>query len=69
MFAIWMLVGFCTCSGIFILAPISERENKLRHLMNYIGMNPFAYYLGNFIADYLLFLIPVAGFIIMIFPM
>lgn len=68
-FAFWMLIGFCTCSGIFILAPISDREFKLRGLMNYIGMNSLAYYTGNFIVDYVLYLIPSLGFIILLFPM
>jgi hypothetical protein len=69
MFSIWMLIGFCTCSGIFILSPISDREFKLRYLMNYIGMQPLAYYIGNFISDYTLFMIPTLGFIILLFPM
>lgn len=69
LFSVWLLIGFCTCSGIFILAPISDREFKLRYLMNYIGMKSLSYYIGNFIADYLLFLVPSLGFIIMLFPM
>jgi hypothetical protein len=69
LFSVWMLIGFCTCSGIFILAPISDREFKLRYLMNYIGIKSLAYYVGNFIADFILFLVPSIGFIILLFPM
>lgn len=69
MFALWILIGFSTCSGIFIWAPICDREHKLRYLMNFIGMNSLAYYTGNLIADMILFLLPTIGFIIMLFPM
>jgi len=37
--------------------------------MNYIGLKPLAYYVGNFIFDYILFLIPTLGFLILLFPM
>jgi hypothetical protein len=69
LFSVWMLIGFCTCSGIFILAPVSDREFKLRYLMHFVGMKSYAYYAGNFLADIILFMIPTIGFIILLFPM
>ena len=54
---------------MYILTPVSEKENKLRHLMNFIGMKPLAYYVGNYLADFLLFTIPTIGFIIILFPL
>lgn len=37
--------------------------------MNFIGMKPLAYYVGNYLADFLLFTIPTFGFIILLFPL
>lgn len=68
-FSLWMLIGFCTCSGIFILPTCSDREFKLRYLMNFIGIKSFSYYIGNFLADFILFFIPTILFIILLFPM
>jgi len=36
-FALFMLIGFAICSGIFILNPISDREFHLRQLIHFIG--------------------------------
>ena len=69
MFAFFVLVGFSLCSGLFILSPVIDKENKLRHLMNFVGMKPLAYYIGSFIADFILFIIPTFGFIILLFPL
>ena len=69
LFALFVLLGFSLCSGMFILAPVSDKENKLRHLMNFVGMKPLAYYLGSFFADIILFTIPTVGFIILLFPL
>ena len=69
LFSLFMLIGFCICSGIFILSPVSDRENKLRHLLNFVGMKPLAYYLGNLLADLLLFLLPTIAFMIILFPL
>lgn len=68
-FSLWMLIGFCTCSGIFVLPTASDREFKLRYLMNFVGIKSLAYYIGNFITDFILFLIPTLAFIILLFPM
>jgi len=69
MFTLWMLIGFCICSGIFILTPTQDRELKLRYLMNFMGIRSITYYLGNFLADMILFLIPCIAFVILLFPM
>jgi hypothetical protein len=37
--------------------------------MNFVGMKPLAYYVGNIIADFILFSIPTVGFIILLFPL
>lgn len=69
LFTLWMLIGFCICSGIFILSPCSDREFKLRYLMNFMGIKPLSYYLGNYAADLILFLIPTLAFVALLFPL
>ena len=69
LFAFFVLLGFSLCSGLFILSPVTDKQNKLRHLMNFVGMKPGAYYVGSFFADFLLFTIPTLGFIILLFPL
>lgn len=69
LFAFFVLLGFSLCSGLFILSPVTDKENKLRHLMNFVGMKPLAYYVGSFLADFILFSIPTAGFIALLFPL
>lgn len=68
-FGFFVLLGFSLCSGLFILSPVTDKENKLRHLMNFVGMKPLAYYVGSFFADFILFAIPTCGFIALMFPM
>jgi len=69
LFAFFVLLGFSLCSGMFIISPVSDKENKLRHLLNFIGMKSISYYVGNFLADAVLFIIPTIGFIILLFPL
>jgi hypothetical protein len=69
MFSFFVLLGFSICSGLFILAPVSDKEQKLRQMMNFVGMKPLAYYTGSFLADFLLFTVPTIGFIILLFPL
>jgi hypothetical protein len=69
LFAFFVLIGFSLAGGIFILAIVADKENKLRHLMNFVGMKPLAYYMGNIVADFILFSIPTCGFIILLFPL
>jgi hypothetical protein len=37
--------------------------------MKFNGMRTSAYFIGNFLLDYLLFMIPTIGFILLLFPM
>ena len=39
MFPFIMIYGFATCSGIYLLAPVSEREFKTRSLLNMSGVS------------------------------
>ena len=69
LFTLWMLIGFCICSGIFILAPCQDREFKLRYLMHFMGIKSIGYYVGNYLADLCLFLLPCIAFVALLFPM
>ena len=65
----FVLLGFSLCSGLFILAPVADKENKLRHLLNFIGMKSLAYYVGSYLTDLIFFMVPTIGFIILLFPL
>ncbi len=69
LFVTFVLLGFSLCSGLFILSIVFDKENKLRHLLNFIGMKPLAYYVGSYIIDFIFFMVPTIGFIIILFPL
>ena len=49
-----------------MLLPIDDRKNKSRHILHISGIKQTSYWLGIFLTDYILFLIPVALFAIMV---
>lgn len=61
-FPFFLNYGFCACSGIYILTPIMERETKTRLALNLVGLRNTAYWIGLFLADFTLYLIPVVTF-------
>lgn len=65
-FPFLLLYGFASCSAVYTLMPVGERESKMRSLLHMIGIKPVCYYLGMFFADYTLFLIPMILFIIFV---
>lgn len=69
LFSFFVLTGFSLCTGLFILAPVADRQQNLRQMLNFVGMKPLAYYTGSFLADLILFTIPTVGFIALLFPM
>jgi len=38
---------------------VKDKEEKLRYLMHFAGMRPYAYYIGMCLADLVLFTIPI----------
>jgi hypothetical protein len=48
-----------TVVDVYMIAPVYERENKLRSMLHLSGMSCTAYQLGNFVADYLLTIVNV----------
>ena len=69
LFSFFVLLGFSLCSGLFILAPVADKEQKLRQMLNFVGMKSLSYYTGSFLADFVLFTIPTVGFIVLLFPL
>jgi len=64
-----MLFAFSICSGLFIITLVEEREKRLRHVLKVVGVKTSAYFVGNLIADMLLFLISSAIFIALLYPL
>ena len=62
MFPLILNIGYATTSSVYLLMPIEERQRKMRHILSMTGMRTVPYWLGLFIADYILFLMPTALF-------
>lgn len=62
MFPFILNQGYATTSGIYMLLPIEERQKKTRHILRLSGGQIIPYWLGLFLADYILFLIPTTLF-------
>ena len=62
MFPFILNTGYATSSGIYMLLPIEERQQKTRHILRLSGMKTIPYWTGLFFADYTLFLIPTVLF-------
>ena len=56
-FPVFLLYGFCTSSGIYMIVSLTDKENKMRQYMYLNGVGSFSYYLGLYAADFLLFCI------------
>ena len=55
-FPILIQVGYITSIGMYLLATTQDRYDKTRYLLNFAGMRSTAYYLGIFLADFLIFM-------------
>jgi hypothetical protein len=66
-FPILVLLGILFSQGAFILTSVKDKEDKLRYLLNFAGMNSFSYWVGMFLADIILYIIPISLLIIMSF--
>jgi hypothetical protein len=57
-------MGICVTSGVYLITSVTDRQEKLRYLLNFGGMRSIPYYLGLFLADYLIYFIPSALFVL-----
>ena len=56
--------GLLISCGCFAVTPVTDREEKLRYLLNFSGMSPTAYFFGFLLSDAQLFLMPNALLVI-----
>lgn len=66
-FPFLVLGGIAFSQGAFILTSVKDKEDKLRYLLNFAGMSSFSYWIGMFLADIILYLIPITLLIIFSF--
>lgn len=54
-----MGLSFIWSSSLYVISTVHDREMKLRYLLNFAGMQSTPYFLGIFLAELLIFLIPI----------
>lgn len=60
-----MIISIAFSSALLVKTPVKDREDKLRYLLNFAGITPVSYYLGLFIADVILFIVPMCLIILL----
>ena len=58
-------MGICLTSGVYLITSVTDREEKLRYLLNFGGMRSVPYFLGLFAADYVIYFIPSSLFVLL----
>jgi len=66
MFSLFLLIGYCVIAGIFLFPIVQDREFKMRYVLNFIGMKPFAYWFGSLVVDYGLATLPSILFMVIV---
>jgi hypothetical protein len=59
--------GYLTSIGVYAVGPALDRWDKTRYLLNFAGQRSTSYYLGIFLADFLIFEITVISIIVLAF--
>lgn len=57
--------GYLMSVAVYLIMPVTDRETKMRGLLHLSGSSILAYWLGMFLCDLLLFLIPTFFFLLM----
>lgn len=65
MFPIFILLGYLTSIGLYLIVPVNDKFNKTRYLLNFAGMRSSSYYIGLFLADYIIY--SISNFLLVIF--
>lgn len=55
MFPIFILIGYLTSLGLYTIVPVSDKFNKTRNLLKFVGMRSSSYYIGLLMADYIIY--------------
>lgn len=66
-FPIMVAIALILSSGLFVITPVKDKEDKLRYLLNFTGISSTAYYMGIFLADLILFIVPTIMIVILSF--
>ena len=64
-----IVIFFSVFSGFYIIILVKDREKRVRHVLKVVGVETFAYLMGNLIADCFLFFISTGIFIILLYPL
>lgn len=67
LFPVLCLVGYITSIGVYAIGPAIDRFDKTRYLLNFAGQRSTSYYLGIFLADFLIFEISAILIILLAF--
>ena len=59
MFPILMTITFVQSSGLFVTSTVHDREQKLRYLLKLSGISSTSYFLGIFLAEIIIFMVPI----------
>ena len=54
-----MGLSFIWSSALYVISTVHDREMKLRYLLNFAGMRSTPYFLGMFLAELTIFMIPI----------
>ena len=66
-FPIFILIGYVTAIGVYLLCPAQDRYDKTRYLLNFAGLRSSSYYVGILLADFLIFSISNVLLVISVF--
>jgi hypothetical protein len=54
-FPIIILIGYLSSIGLYLIVPVNDKFNKTRYMLNFAGMRSSSYYIGLFLADFLIY--------------
>jgi hypothetical protein len=49
------MLGYLESMGLYVVVPVDDKFNKTRYLLNFAGIRSSAYYIGIFMADYVIY--------------
>ena len=49
------MIGYLENIGLYLIVPVTDKFNKTRYLLNFAGIRSSAYYIGIFLADYVIY--------------
>ena len=68
-YSLWIILSLALCGAMFVDNPVQERYSKMRYYLNVIGLNKYAYWLGNLIFDMLIYLFWMVFMVGLVIPL